>query len=51
MDNKFELVEDFRSPRRANKITPQEDQDSLRSDWRPKYYDASEHPLKLMVIW
>ena len=45
MEDKFELVEDFQSPKR-----PQSEVNKFNvNDWRPEYYDLSEHPLKLMV--
>ncbi len=53
MEDKFELIEDFQSPKRSKTvidITLQEE-DIDDDDWRPKYYDSSEHPLKLMVCY
>ena len=55
MEDKFDLVEDFRSPKHSKSdinvvpLAVQEDWDDNDNDWRPKYYDASEHPLQMMV--
>ncbi len=59
MEDKFELVEDFLSPKRAKKevnivrrVTSYGERDHHDDDeWRPKYYKVSEHPLKLMVLF
>ena len=59
MDDKFELIEDFQSPKRSKssdmemvQITLQEvndDNEQQNADWRPQFYKASEHPVQLMV--
>ena len=64
MEDKFELIEDFQSPKRSRssdvemvQITLQEvkdDNDTQGADWRPQFYKASEHPVQLMVhgaVW
>ena len=62
MEDKFELIEDFQSPRRAKnadddmemvQITLQEvkdDNEPQGTDWQPQFYKASEHPVQQMVI-
>ena len=52
MDNKFELIEDIQSAKGSKTefdIAPQDESSNLQDDWRPRHYNASEHPLKLMV--
>ena len=63
MEDKFELIEDFQSPKRSKnrltdtemvQITFQEENDEddpieVTADWRPQFYKASEHPVQLMV--
>ena len=52
MEDKFELVDDFQSPKRSKTVIdiPLEEEGDVDDDnWRPKYYDSSEHPLRLMV--
>ena len=54
MEDKFELVEDFKSarrPKRSKSKAQKEERESRGSpaDWKPQYYDSSEHPLSYMV--
>ena len=52
MDDKFELIEDFQTSKRSGVII--KDSDELQEsfpEWRPEYYNASEHPLKMMVTF
>lgn len=52
MEDKFELVDDFQSPKQSKATidTPFEEEHDIDVDnWRPIYYDSSEHPLRLMV--
>ena len=59
IEDKFQLIDDFQSPKRAKSsdtemvqfsITEEKaDDEGSNSDWQPKFYKASEHPVQLMV--
>ena len=49
MEDKFELVDDFQSPKHSKSTIDAPFEDEHNVDWRPLYYDSSEHPLRIMV--
>ena len=55
IEDKFQLIEDFRSPKQAKSSDTEMVQFAITEekaeerDWQPQFYKASEHPVQLMV--